>query len=476
MLALFLFLQLMGLQINEYHTALKNNTITCIQQVTYYLEQIKLTKHLNIYLEVYEQEALLKAAQLDEAGTKGEPLKKLHGVVIAIKDVIVYKDHTVTAASKILKGYKSPFTATALQYLIDEDAIIIGMLNCDEFAMGGTNENSHYGAVKNPVNHEHVPGGSSGGSAAAIAANTCMIALGSDTGGSVRQPADYCGVYGFKPMYGGISRYGLIAYGSSFDQIGILAHNIPDIQTVFEIMQHKDDLDSTSISLAKHKAKKFTDKLRIGYFKDALEHPALQQEIKEGIKAHLATLEKNGHTLVPFDFDLINYVVPTYYILTTAEAASNFSRFDGVRYGYRGDDIHALKDQYVKTRTQGFGKEVKKRIMMGNFVLSAGYYDAYFTRAQKVRNVLYNNNSEIFKTIDVLAMPVVPHTAPKLNAQLKDPIAMYAADIYNVYANLVGISSLAIPLNKDKQGMPFGMQFMADAYNDYALLNALQHI
>ncbi len=466
----------MGLDIADYHAQLHNATTTCVQQVTNYLHNIEQAKHVNIYIEVYAQEALQKAAMLDTARANGVPMKKLHGVVIGIKDVIVYKNHKATAASKILEGYTSPFTATALQYLIDEDAIIIGMLNCDEFAMGGTNENSHYGPVKNPVNPKHVPGGSSGGSAAAIAANTCMVALGSDTGGSVRQPADYCGVYGFKPMYGGISRYGLIAYGSSFDQIGILAANVKDISLVFSVMQHKDELDSTSISLVEHKTKRFTKTLRIGYFKDAIEHPALQKEIKDGIQQHLQTLEKAGHTLVPFDFDLINYVVPTYYILTTAEAASNFSRFDGVRYGYRATDISTLQDQYVKTRTQGFGKEVKKRIMMGNFVLSAGYYDAYFTRAQKVRNVLYKKNAEVFNTIDVLAMPVVPHTAPLLQAQLNDPIAMYAADIYNVYANLVGISSLAIPLAKDNNGMPFGMQFMAAAYNDYALLEAMQQL
>jgi aspartyl-tRNA(Asn)/glutamyl-tRNA(Gln) amidotransferase subunit A len=466
----------MALNIKDYHAALKSNAITCTQQVALYLQQIKQTAHLNIYINVFEKEALQKAKQLDEVRNSSTPLKKLHGVVVAIKDVIVYKDHKVTAASKILEGYTSPFTATALQYLLDEDAIIIGMLNCDEFAMGGTNENSYYGAVKNPINPDHVPGGSSGGSAAAIAADTCMIALGSDTGGSVRQPADYCGVFGFKPMYGAISRYGLIAYGSSFDQIGILAHSINDIQTVFEVMQHKDDLDSTSISLVEYKQKQFNEKLRIGYFVDAIEHPALQPEIKKGIQKKLETLAAIGHTLVPIDFDLINYVVPTYYILTTAEAASNFSRFDGVRYGYKGTDINTLQDQYVKTRTQGFGKEVKKRIIMGNFVLSAGYYDAYFTRAQKVRNVLYKKNQEIFNTIDVLAMPVVPHTAPKLNAQLKDPIAMYAADIYNVYANLVGISSIAIPIGKDDAQMPYGMQFMANVYNDYALLDAIAHI
>jgi aspartyl-tRNA(Asn)/glutamyl-tRNA(Gln) amidotransferase subunit A len=466
----------MGLNIADYHVQLHNAATTCVQQVTNYLNNIKQANHLNIFIEVFEQEALQKATALDAARANGEPIKKMHGVVIAIKDVIVYKNHKATAASKILEGYTSPFTATALQYLIDEDAIVIGTLNCDEFAMGGTNENSHYGPVKNPVNPNHVPGGSSGGSAAAIAANTCMIALGSDTGGSVRQPADYCGVYGFKPMYGGISRYGLIAYGSSFDQIGILAANINDINLVFSVMQHKDSLDSTSISLAAHKDKRFTTPLRIGYFKDAIEHPALQPEIKLGIQQYLNTLEKAGHRLVPFNFDLINYVVPTYYILTTAEAASNFSRFDGVRYGYRANNINTLQDQYVKTRTQGFGKEVKKRIMMGNFVLSAGYYDAYFTRAQKVRNLLYKKNAEVFETIDVLAMPVVPHTAPLLQAQLKDPIAMYASDIYNVYANLVGISSLAVPLAKDNKGMPFGMQFMAAAYNDYALINAMQQL
>jgi len=401
--------------IKQYHYDLKNNNINCVDTVQYYLRQIGKNKELNAFTEVYANEAMQQAGHLDEKRRVGGPLKKLHGVVIAVKDVICYKGHNVTAASKILDGFKSSYTATAVQRLLDEDAIIIGSCNCDEFAMGSSNENSVYGNVLNALDHTKVPGGSSGGSAVAVQAGLCMVSLGTDTGGSVRQPADFCGILGLKPTYGRISRYGLIAYASSFDQIGIFGKTVDDISLLLEIMSGPDEYDSTALQKTSKKdtvssAGKTT--YRVAYFKEALHHPSLDKEIKENILLLIDTLRSNGHTVTEIDFDLLDYIVPAYYVLTTAEASSNLSRYDGIRFGYQTKgDVKDLTDFYKQTRSEAFGKEVKRRIMLGTFVLSSGYYDEYFSKAQQVRRLLADKTDAIFSEYDAVIMPTSPTTA-----------------------------------------------------------------
>jgi aspartyl-tRNA(Asn)/glutamyl-tRNA(Gln) amidotransferase subunit A len=355
-----------------------------------------------------------------------------------------------------------------------EEAIIIGNLNCDEFAMGSTNENSAYGKVLNALDETRIPGGSSGGSAVAVQAGLCMISLGSDTGGSVRQPADFCGVVGLKPGYGRISRYGLIAYASSFDQIGIFGNNIPDVALALEIMAGEDEYDST----VSHKPVeqyssllKDDKKYRIAYFNEALDHPSLDPEISSSIKKLLEQLKKDGHEVKPVSFDLLDHIVPAYYVLTTAEASSNLSRYDGVKYGYRANETDLdLTELYKESRSAGFGKEVKRRIMLGTFVLSAGYYDAYFTKAQKVRKLLFDKTQLIFNDFDFIFLPTAPSTAFKIGEKMDDPIAMYLADIYTVMANLVGIPAISLPLFTHSNGMPFGMQAMSNRFKELDLL------
>ncbi len=439
------------------------------------MQQIEKKKHLNAFVEVFEKEALQKAKELDQKRLAGKSTGKLHGVVIAIKDVICYKGHKVTAASQILRGFTATYNATAIQKIIDDEAIIIGSCNCDEFAMGSSNENSYYGKTLNAIDESRVPGGSSGGSAVAVQAGLCMISLGSDTGGSVRQPADFCGIIGLKPTYGRISRYGLIAYGSSFDQIGIFAQKVPDVALVLASIAGSDEFDSTvafedvpEYNLA---LKELVRPWRIGYFEDALSHPGLDPEMKETIGNYIKGLSEQGHTVEPIEFGLIDYIVPAYYVLTTAEASSNLSRYDGVRFGYRESQPRLeLTDFYKKSRSKGFGSEVKRRILLGTFVLSAGYFDAYFTQAQKVRQQLADKTQQIFKDFDLILLPTVPSPAFKIGEKTDDPVAMYLADIYTVYANLVGIPAISIPLFKHSGGMPFGLQLMANRFCEVSLL------
>ena len=446
-----------------------------MEAVEFFLRRIENSKSLNAFTEVFAEEALQKAALLDSQRLGGKPTGKLHGVVVGIKDVICYKGHAVTAASHILQGFTATYNATAVQKLLDEEAIIIGACNCDEFAMGSSNENSYYGPTRNALNEEHVPGGSSGGSAVAVQASLCMVSLGSDTGGSVRQPADFCGIVGLKPTYGSISRYGLIAYGSSFDQIGIFSKNIPDAALILQVVSGKDDFDST---VATHEVPDYTaairetpKKLRIGYFEDALNHPGLDQEISLRLTVFIKNLTELGHEVAPVNFGLIDYIVPAYYVLTTAEASSNLSRYDGVRFGFRSAGPHPdLAGFYKQNRSEGFGKEVKRRILLGTFVLSAGYFDAYFTQAQKVRKKLLDKTREIFDDFDVILLPTVPSTAFKIGEKTDDPIAMYLADIYTVYANLVGIPAISVPLFKHSNGMPFGLQAMTNQFCEVSLL------
>ncbi len=458
----------------NYHQQLQQGTVSCVQAVSHYLEQAEQQQHLNAMVQLFREEALERAARLDAERSAGGPTGKLHGVVIAIKDVICYKGHTVTAASGILAGFESVYTATAVQRLLDDGAIIIGSCNCDEFAMGSSNENSVYGNVLNALDETKVPGGSSGGSAVAVQAGMCMASLGSDTGGSVRQPADFCGIVGIKPAYGRISRYGLIAYASSFDQIGIFTQNIADAALLLESMSGPDEYDSTALQVAMPGCSTQLDTpkpFRIAYFTQALEHPSLDGEINTAIAATIARLKADGHTVEAVDFDLLEYIVPAYYVLTTAEASSNLSRYDGVRYGHRTKEaVKDLTEFYKRNRTEGFGKEVQRRIMLGTFVLSAGYYDAYYTKAQQVRRLLVDKTAGIFSAFDAILMPTSPCTAFAIGEKSDDPIAMYLADIYTVFANLTGIPGASVPLYKHSNGMPFGLQVMTKAEDELTLL------
>jgi aspartyl-tRNA(Asn)/glutamyl-tRNA(Gln) amidotransferase subunit A len=462
--------------ISSYKKQLTEGKINCIDAVKYYLEKIK-RNHLNAVIDIYETESIERAQFLDQKRKSGKELGKLHGVVITIKDVIAFKDHKITASSKMLTDFISIYHSTAVKKLLEEDAIIIGSCNCDEFAMGNTNENSVYGRVKNALDENKVSGGSSGGSAVAVQAGLCMVSLGSDTGGSVRQPADFCGIVGMKPSYGTVSRYGLIAYASSFDQIGIFANNVEDVSTVLDVISGPDEFDST---VNQQKTGNFildetsedgSKKRRLALFKNALEHESLDAEIRNSIYEWIEDLKKDGYTVQEIDFDLIDYIVPAYYVLTTAEASSNLSRYDGVRYGFR-DDNHTndLVTFYKKNRGKGFGKEVKKRIMLGTFVLSEGYYDAYFTKAQQVRNLLASRTKEIFNNYDAVILPTVPSTAFEAGRVEKDPIAGYLADIFTVYANLTGIPGISLPLFKHSNGMPFGVQLLANKHDELTLL------
>jgi aspartyl-tRNA(Asn)/glutamyl-tRNA(Gln) amidotransferase subunit A len=470
--------------IQIYQQQLQSGETTCVATVEHYLGQVKLKQHLNAFTEVFAEEALQRAAELDARQTAGDELGKLHGVVVGIKDVLCYKDHKVTAASKILDGFVSVYNATAIQRLLDEGAIIIGACNCDEFAMGSTNENSSYGNVLNALDESKVPGGSSGGSAVAVQAGICMISLGSDTGGSVRQPADFCGIVGLKPTYGRISRYGLIAYASSFDQIGIFSNNIEDVALTLEVISGADEFDSTAspnpieveeqksmpgfmASLSVERNKKY----KIAYFSEALHHPSLDVEIRDSILSLIDQLKSAGHSVEPVEFDLLDHIVPAYYVLTTAEASSNLSRFDGVRYGHRTSEAVAdLTEFYKRSRSEGFGKEVKRRILLGTFVLSAGYYDAYFSKAQQVRRMLVDKTTTVFKDFDAIILPTAPTTAVTIGENQDDPIAVYLADIYTVFANLTGLPGISIPLFKHSNGMPFGLQVLTNKMDEVTLL------
>jgi aspartyl-tRNA(Asn)/glutamyl-tRNA(Gln) amidotransferase subunit A len=460
--------------ISDLRIKLSCGELSCTEVVSSYISAIRSRSHLNAFVEVFELEALKRAAALDTRLNQPETWGKLFGVVIGIKDVLCFKDHHVAASSAILKGYTAIYNATAVQQLLDEDAIIIGNLNCDEFAMGSSNEHSIHGRVLNAIDESRVPGGSSGGSAVAVQADLCMVSLGSDTGGSVRQPADFCGIIGMKPGYGRISRYGLLAYASSFDQIGVFSKNIPDLALTLEVIAGADAFDSTASSadVPPYSSLLETDKkFRIAYFPQSLEHPSLDPEIRSSISEFLKKLKADGHTVEPVDFNWLDHIVPAYYVLTTAEASSNLSRYDGVKYGYRTKEkVDDLNNLYKKTRSEGFGKEVKKRIMLGTFVLSTGYYDAYFGKAQKVRQLIAEGTKNIFKDHDLILMPTAPSTAFRFGEKSNDAVEMFLGDLYTVYANLAGIAGISLPLFKHSNGMPFGLQAMSDRLEETRLL------
>ena len=459
-------------------SALQTNDITCLSLTQSYLHRIHEKQDLNIFLEVYKDDALALAQVVDEkikAGTAG----RLAGMIIAIKDNICYKGHSLSAASKILDGFESMFSATVVERLLAEDAIIIGRTNCDEFAMGSTNENSAFGPVLNPINTKCVSGGSSGGSAAAVAADLCLASLGSDTGGSIRQPASFCGVMGYKPTYGRVSRWGLIAYASSFDQIGPFTHNTEDAALLMEVISGGDKYDSTSSDKA---VPKYSQKLNnnksytIGYIKETLESSALDAQVKSHILEKIEQLKVSGHKVIAIDFPYLQYLVPTYYVLTTAEASSNLARYDGVHFGYRSADAKDIPSTYANSRTKGFGEEVQRRIMLGTFVLSAGYYDAYYTKAQKVRRLLLDKTHTIFEKCDFILSPTSPHTAFEIGKTYDDPTKLYLEDIFTVHANIVGIPAVSLPTGMHSNGMPFGIQLMAPAFNDDELLTISNQI
>lgn len=454
----------------EVKTALASGS-SVLEIVESYLTKINQHAHLNAFLEVFEQSAKENALRVDEKIKKGTA-GRLAGMVIGLKDNLAYKNHKVSAASKILEGFESIYTATAVQRLIDEDAIIIGRLNCDEFAMGSSNENSAFGPVKNHLNTNCVPGGSSGGSAVATGANLCTASLGSDTGGSIRQPASFTGTYGLKPTYGRISRYGLIAYASSFDQIGPITNTLEDAALLLEIMGGDDEYDATVSSqpIEKFSAFEPIKPLKIAVISESLEAEGIDVEVKQHMDALISKLKENGNTVENVSFPYLDYMVPAYYVLSTAEASSNLARFDGVHFGHRSQNAQGVEATYKKSRSEGFGPEVQRRIMAGTFVLSHGYYDAYYTKGQKVRRVLQNKTNAIFKEYDLILLPTTPSTAFELNA-VKDPINMYLQDIFTVHANLTGNPAISLPLGKHSNGMPFGVQVMANHFDEKQLFN-----
>ncbi len=442
----------------------------CKAIVEYYLSRIKATNELNAYVEVFKKEAIERAELLDKKYRKNpDSVGKLFGMVISIKDVICYKGHQVTGASKILEGFQAVYSATVIERILNEDGIIIGRVNCDQFGMGSTNENSIYGPAKNAADPTKIPGGSSGGSAVSVQADTCLASLGSDTGGSVRQPASFCGVVGFKPTYGRISRYGLLAYASSFDQIGTLTHSVEDAALLLECIAGKDEFDCT---VSQRNAENFTlnipfkRKAKIAYFPAAFGHEMLDDSIRSKGKEVLEKLNSKGHSVEPLDFGLLDYIVPAYYVLTTAEAASNLSRYDGVRFGFRNQTAQNLNELYNKSRTEGFNEEAKRRIMLGNFVLSSGYYDEYYAKAQEVRRLIYEKTLQIFKDYDFIIMPASPVPPWNIGEKKDNPVEVYLADIFTVQANMTGIPAICVPAGNLQNGMPFGMQLMANKFEE----------
>jgi len=456
--------------------AIKEKKVTVMEATEAALKNIKEGEKLyNCYVTVDEEGAYRQAMAIQKKIDSGELTHPLAGVPVAIKDNMCTEGLLTTCSSKILSNFIPSFSSTAVLNLIDAGAVILGKTNMDEFAMGSTTETSFYGPTKNPRNPEHVPGGSSGGSAAAVAANECFYALGSDTGGSIRQPASYCGVVGLKPTYGRVSRYGLIAYGSSLDQIGPLCKDVTDCATIMEAICSHDIKDSTSVE---REDNDFTNALttdvkglKIGipmdYFGDGLDD-SVKARIKEAVKV----LEDNGAIVEEFDLSLVEYAIPTYYTIAAAEASSNLERFDGIKYGYRANDYAGLHNMYKKTRSEGFGPEVKRRIMLGSFVLSSGYYDAYYLKALKVKALIRKAFDEAFAKYDIIIGPAAPTTAPKLGESLSDPIAMYLSDIYTISVNLAGIPGISVPCGRDDKGLPVGLQILADSFNEKKLINA----
>lgn len=460
------------LTLAEIQEDLREGRLTCVKLVDHYLSNIASHSHLNAFVEVYPEEAKEAARRVDQKiadGTAG----RLAGLVIGLKDVLSHQGHDLQAGSQILKSYRAPFTATAVQRVLDADAIVIGRQNCDEFAMGSSNENSSFGPVLNAADTSRVPGGSSGGSAVSVQAGLCHASLGSDTGGSVRQPAAFCGVVGLKPSYGRVSRWGLIAYASSFDCIGPITKSVEDAALLLEVISGADDFDSTVSTKevpAYSAALKWEGKAKIGYIRETIENESIAPEIRRQTNELLNRLRAEGHEVTAVEMPSLDFLLPTYYILTTAEASSNLSRFDGVRYGHRSSEATDLESLYKKTRTEGFGEEVRRRILLGTYVLSANYYDAYYTKAQRVRRLVRDETNRFFGTFDFLVSPVTPTTAFKIGEKTEDPLQMYLADIFTVQANVVGNPAISVPNGVDENGMPVGIQIMGAYFGEEKML------
>ena len=464
----------------ELAQAIKAGETTAVEVMKAVLDRIDASEEsIHAYVTIDREAALAKAEAVQKQIEAGELTGPLAGVPVAIKDNLCTEGVLTTCSSRILGNFIPTFTAEAVKNLEKAGAVMIGKTNMDEFAMGSTTETSAYGVTRNPWNTEHVPGGSSGGSAAAVAAEECFFALGSDTGGSIRQPASFCGVVGLKPTYGTVSRYGLIAYGSSLDQIGPLTKDVTDCATVMEAIASHDTKDSTSIDRAAiGKDTDFTSALiedvkgmKIGiprdYFGDGLD-----SEVKEAVLAAAKALEAKGAIVEEFDLSLVEYAIPTYYTIAAAEASSNLERFDGIKYGYRTSEYEGLHNMYKKTRSEGFGPEVKRRIMLGSFVLSSGYYDAYYLKALRVKAMIRKAFDDAFSKYDLILGPVAPTTAPKLGESLSDPLKMYLGDIYTISVNLAGLPGISVPCGVDSQGLPIGMQLLADSFEEKKLIQA----
>lgn len=463
----------------EIQQELLNGKLTMLELTQYYLNNIETHKTTNAYIEVFREEILNQSKALDfQIKNAPDSLGALFGCVISIKDLICYKDHKVEAASKILKGFESLYTASALQNIINEGALVIGRTNCDEFGMGSANINSSYGAVRNGLNLNKIAGGSSGGAAVAAQTDTCLVALGTDTGGSVRQPAALCGIYGFKPGYGAISRYGLVAYASSFDQLGLLAKNVENIDALMPFVCNPDEYDATMNQTNEYSntSIKDLDELKLAVLKEALEAKELDEKIKNQTYQFIHRQKEVVKIVDEIHFSYLDYLVACYYILTTAEASSNLSRYDGVKYGYRAEGVKNIQELYVKSRSEGFGAEAKKRILLGSFVLSEAKYDVYYTKAQKVRGMIKKEMDILFENYDFVVLPTTTRTAWAVDEKPADPMEMYFSDIYTVIANLCGATAISIPLGEDEDGMPYGVQIMAKQGQEKKLLTFVKQI
>lgn len=463
--------------LSEIRSEIDAGRLSVAKLAEHYLSNINQKNgRLNAFLSVYGDEAIQRATIIDEK-IKQNTAGKLAGLVVGIKDVFAFENHRLQCASNILENFESQFTSTCIQRLIDEDALIIGHQNCDEFAMGSSNENSAFGICRNPIDEAHVPGGSSGGSAVAVAADMCQISIGSDTGGSVRQPAAFCGVIGLKPTYSRISRYGLAAYASSFDTVGIISKSVEDAATVLEVMSGGDDFDSTVSNEEVPAFSSFRSerKYRVAYLSETLNHESLNEEVKEATLQAINDLASGGHNVQEVSISNLDYILPTYYVLTAAEASSNLSRYDGVRFGKRANDQN-LEGMYKESRSRGFGEEVKRRIMTGTFVLSASYHDAYYTKAQKVRRMIQSETDKLLDEFDFIISPTTPTTAFKIGELKDDPMQMYLEDLYTVQANVVGIPAISLPVGNDKKGLPIGVQLMSKRFNELELLDISNQI
>jgi aspartyl-tRNA(Asn)/glutamyl-tRNA(Gln) amidotransferase subunit A len=457
--------------------ALREGRTTCEDVTRRYLAAIEKGKHLNAFLSVFEDRAMARAREIDQKIGRGNA-GRLAGMVVAVKDVICMKDERLTCGSRILENFVAVYDATVIRRLLEEDAILIGKTNMDEFAMGSSTENSAFGPVRNPVDESRVPGGSSGGSCVAVAGGMAHTALGTDTGGSIRQPASFCGIVGLKPTYGRVSRYGLVALSSSFDQIGPFANSVADAARVLEVIAGHDENDSTS---ARRPVPSYVDALdkdvaglKIGVPFEVMQD-GVQPEVRQAVEKTLDHLRAGGAVIERITMPHFRYTISAYYILMTAEASSNLARYDGARYGYRSPGPKDLNETYVKSRSEGFGEETKRRIMLGTYVLSAGYYDAYYRKAQKVRRLIQKDFFDAFRGVDCIVMPTAPTTAFRFGEKVDDPLQMYLSDVYTVSANLAGVPAISVPAGSDNAGLPIGVQFIGKQFDEQTILKAADY-